>query len=141
MKKLLMALIFSSALQANAQSIGNSNCYQLYETGGLYPIVCLDGIYYEMGLFKMSIVGPNSTIVRSCTTHNAMRGDLVLGEESLEVYSSNGDQLQIRMESSEEDFSEGKVIFPSGTELKFLKLNEQETNSILSTVYSSGACD
>ena len=88
----------------------------------------------------MSAIGPNSTIVRSCSVHSATDGDLVLGKDFFEVYSGGGKQLQIKMVATKPDFSEGKAIFPSGFELLFFKLDNELSSQLLKVVGDSRTC-
>jgi hypothetical protein len=140
LRKILILVFTIFSFQASAQGLEDNSCYQLAVEGALYPVLCLSGIYNEMGQFQMSVIGPNSLTVKGCTTHNAMLGDLVLGENSLEIYSRGGETFQIRLEAETSDFLVGQVVWPSGNQMLFFKLDESNTASHLQAVANSGLC-
>ncbi len=130
MTKFIFTLLFVS-LSSFAHSRNYDGCYQLVDTGVMYPAICLSGTVEE-GIggsnARLAIFGTNTSSLKACLRSTS----LVMDNSKLEFFINGKKELVLSNFSANGNSGDAKV---GNTRVKFVRLNEVESRPLTDSAY------
>ncbi|MCM2323455.1 MAG: hypothetical protein NDJ90_09360 [Oligoflexia bacterium] len=138
---IVSAFLFSVVTMSGSLAgtrLGYDGCYQIYMPGVMYPAFCLEGTAEE-GIggagVRLAIFKTNTSRLASCLISTASG----MGEDSFVFERDGKKELSLENVRVENNRREGDVIV-GRYNLKFMEINDRDTDRLLNIANSSTDC-